>query len=214
MRNLTLAFIGLTFALAFIETSHAACTSTEEAVNKVTTQYGFLRYNCDKDEVSRASKDAVYDVIYRGYVAQKGPLSKEYIKTRWARVEDAFWRVWGDAPLWQVKIAAAICSKEFLCGVQIKFSEWESHYWIGSQRNNNGTIDCGITQINSGNTEFSCDELQDFTTAFREQKRIIMLKVRGSSKRSVWRKRIHRYNHARNHEYGNKIWGLVIGGEI
>ena len=190
----------------------AICTSMEGASNKVAAQYGLKIYDCD-DEVSQASKDAVFNVIYRGYVAQKGSLSEEYVKGRWARVEDAFWSVWGDAPLWQVKIAAAICSKEFLCGVQIKFSEWESKYWVGS-RNNNGSVDCGITQINSGNTEFSCDELQDFTTAFKEQKRIIMLKVRGSSSKSTWRKRIHRYNGSgsKARQYGKKVWSWSGAG--
>ena len=184
----------------------AACTDAEVTGNEVAAQYGMVLYNCDKDKVSQASKDAVYNVIYRGYVAQKGRLSKEYIRGRWARVESAFWSVWKGAPLWQAQIAAAICSKEFLCGVQVKYSEWESKYWVGNRTNNNGTTDCGITQINSANTAFSCDELQDFHTAFQEQRRIIILKVRNSSSKAVWKKNIHRYNHSRNYQYGKTIW--------
>lgn len=212
-----IAIIAIVMLLASTTNLYAACTDVEVAGNKVAAQYGMVLYDCDRDKVSQASKDAVYNVIYRGYVAQKGRLSKEYIRGRWARVESAFWSVWKDAPLWQAQIAAAICSKEFLCGVQVKYSEWESWRWVGNRTNNNGTQDCGITQINSENTAFSCDELQDFVTAFQEQRRIIMLKVRNSSSKAVWKKRIHRYNHKTNYEYGVKIWdwsGASFGGVI
>ncbi len=169
----------------------AICTSMEKDVNKVAAQYGLKLYDCK--EVSQASKDAVYSVIYRGYVAQKGSLSEEYIRSRWVRAEGAFWSVWGGAPLWQAKIAAAICAKETLCGVTVKFSEWETHRFE-SPRNSNGTVDCGITQINSNSTSYSCSQLQNLETAFKEQRRIIKLKVRNSNRKDVWEKRIHRYN--------------------
>lgn len=191
-----------------VNVADAACTEKQIAVNKVTTQYGFLRYDCDEDEVSQASKDAVFEVIWRGYVAKDGlklGMSKSYIRSRWERAEGAFWKVWSDAPLWQAKIAAAICTKEYLCGVTVKFSQWDSFRWQ-SPTNSNGTIDCGITQINSDSTSYSCDELQDLETAFKEQRRIIMLKVRNSASKSVWRKRIHRYNHKTNYKYGVKVW--------
>ena len=93
----------------------------------------------------------------------------------------------------QAKIAIAICAKEYLCGVTVKFSEWENYRFQGP-KNNNGTVDCGVTQINSGSTEYSCDELQNHKIAFEEQKRIIMIKVRGSASKAVWKKRIHHYN--------------------
>ena len=172
--------------------AYAACTDAELAGNKVAAQYGMVLYDCSEDEVSQEDKEAVYDVIYKGYLAQKGFLSKAYIRTRWERVEDAFWSVWGNAPLWQAKIAAAICSKETLCGIDIKFSEWKTHKFIN--KNANGTQDCGITQINSNSTSYNCSELQDFETAFQEQKRIIEIKVRGSQSRAKWEARIHRYN--------------------
>ena len=192
-----------------VSTADAACTDMQEAVNEVTTQYGFLRYDCDAGEASQEDKDAVFEVIWRGFVAKDGlklGMSKQYIRSRWERAEGAFWAVWGDAPLWQAQVAAAICAKETLCGVVVKFSEWETHRFQ-SPKNNNGTIDCGVTQINSNSTSYSCDELQDLQTAFREQRRIIMLKVGGSNRKSVWKARIHRYNGSgmKARQYGQLI---------
>lgn len=186
--------------------AEGACTAGEAAINDVAAQYGLVRYDCD--DVPQAFKDAVFDVIWRGFVAKGGlkmGMSKSYIRSRWKRAEGAFWKVWSDAPLWQARIAAAICTKEYLCGVTIKFSDWDD-FRFESPVNNDGTIDCGITQINSNSTSYSCDELQNLETAFKEQKRIIMLKVRGSSSKKVWKKRIHRYNHKTNYEYGKVIW--------
>lgn len=191
-RTMILAIVGIMVILS-CNGAYGACTDVEIAGNEVAAQYGMVFYNCDKDdEASQKDKDAIFNVIWNGYKAKGGYLTKAYIKTRWERAEASFWAVWKGAPLWQAKIAAAICAKETLCGVTIKFSEWENYHF--QNKNPNGTTDCGITQINSGSTTYSCDELQNLETAFREQKRIIILKVGGSNKKAVWKKRIHRYN--------------------
>ena len=204
-RTMIIAATGIVIVLA-AGGAYGACTDAEVAGNEVAAQYGMVLYDCDEaSEVNQENKDAVFEVIWRGYKAKGGFLTKQYIRTRWERVEGDFWSVWKDASLWQTKIAVAICTKETLCGVNIKFSEWETHRF--ENRNSNGTTDCGITQINSDSTSYSCDELQDHKVAFQEQKRIIMIKVRGSASRVVWRKRIHRYNGSgsKAREYGRII---------
>jgi hypothetical protein len=192
-RTMIIAVTGIVIVLA-AGGAYGACTDAEVAGNEVAAQYGMVLYDCDEDEVNVAqkNKDAVFEVIWTAYKAKGGFLNKSYIKTRWERVEGSFWAVWKDSPLWQAKIAVAICAKETLCGVDIKFSNWES-YRFESPVNNNGTKDCGITQINSNSTNYSCDELQNHETAFQEQKRIIQIKV-GSQSRSKWKARISRYN--------------------
>lgn len=191
-RNMILAAVGIVIVLSW-SGAYGACTDVEIAGNEVAAQYGMVFYNCDKDdEASQKDKDAIFNVIWNGYKAKGGYLTKAYIKTRWERAEASFWAVWKGAPLWQAKIAAAICAKETLCGVTIKFSEWENYHF--QNKNPNGTTDCGITQINSGSTTYSCDELQNLETAFREQRRIIEIKVGKSQLKSKWKSRIHRYN--------------------
>ncbi len=207
-RTMILAAVGIIIVLA-AGGAYGACTEAEIATNKVTAQYGFLRYDCDKDEVPQAKKDAIFEVVWRGFVAKGGlkmGMSKPYVYTRWQRLESVFFKVWGDAPLWQAKIAVAICTKEYVCGVSTKFSEWEGKRWE-SRKNDNGSVDCGITQINSDSTDKSCDELQDYETAFREQRRILMEKIK-SEKKSVWKKRVFRYNGSGKsaREYGATIW--------
>lgn len=211
--RVAIGIIAMVIGVVCASTADAACTDAEVAGNEVAAQYGLKLYDCDdkddKNEVPQASKDAVFQVIWRGYLAKGGlklGMSKSYIRSRWERAEGAFWAVWGDAPLWQAQVAAAICAKETLCGVVVKFSEWETHRFQ-SPKNNNGTIDCGVTQINSNSTSYSCDELQDLQTAFREQRRIIMLKVGGSNRKSVWKARIHRYNGSgmKARQYGQLI---------
>ena len=207
-RTMILAVVGIIIILA-AGGAYGACTSAEVAGNKVAAQYDMVLYDCDEDEVPQSSKDAVFEVIWRGYVAKGGlkmGMSKPYIRSRWERVEGAFWTVWKDMPLWQAQVAAAICTKETLCGVAVKFSEWDSFRWE-SPTNSNGTVDCGITQINSDSSPFACDELQDLETAFKEQRRIIEIKVGGSNRKSVWRARIHRYNGSgsKAREYGQLI---------
>ena len=189
-----IALIAIIILLASATNLYAACTEKQIAANKVTTQYGFLRYDCHKDEVPQAKKDAIFEVVWRGFVAKGGlkmDMSKPYVYTRWQRLESVFFKVWGDAPLWQAKVAVAICTKEYVCGVSTKFSEWEGKRWE-SRKNHNGSVDCGITQINSDSTDKSCDELQDYETAFREQRRILMEKII-SEKKSVWKERVFRY---------------------
>ena len=155
-----------------------------------------------KARTKEAALNQIFQVVWRGYLEKGGYLKRKTILSRWQRVEEEFWSVWGQAPLWQAKVAAAICTKEYLCGVSILFSEWEEYRFEAA--NTNGSVDCGITQINSGSTELSCDQLQDIQTAFEEQKRIINIKVRKSSSKKVWKERIWRYNGAKS--YGEKIW--------
>ena len=169
--------------------------------------------------VPMEKRDAIFNVIWRGYVAKGGlkmGMSKEYIRKRWARAETAFWAVWADSPLWQAQVAAAICVKETNCGVTVKFSEWETHRFE-STKNGNGTIDCGITQINSDYTDFSCDELQNLETAFQEQRRHIFMATDNKSEKAYWEKNIHRYNGAKAYEYGKTVWewsGATFGWSV
>jgi hypothetical protein len=208
-----IALIAIIILLASATNLYAACTEKQIAANKVTTQYGFLRYDCHKDEVPQAEKDAIFEVVWRGFVAKGGlkmDMSKPYVYTRWQRLESVFFKVWGDAPLWQAKVAVAICTKEYVCGVSTKFSEWEGKRWE-SRKNHNGSVDCGITQINSDSTDKSCDELQDYETAFREQRRILMEKIK-SEKKSVWKERVFRYNGSGKsaREYGRIIMSWAM----
>ena len=170
-----------------------------EAEYRLLTQ---LQFKAEaKAQAKKAALSQIFEVVWRGYLEKGGYLKRETILSRWQRVEEEFWSVWGQAPLWQAKVAAAICTKETLCGVDVKFSEWEEYRFEAA--NTNSSVDCGITQINSGSTKISCNELQDIQTAFEEQKRIINIKVRGSSSKKVWKERIWRYNGAKS--YGDLI---------
>lgn len=210
---LRIVFVLILSALTLNAVSAEKCSPDQLAANRVGAQFGSKLYDCDEDpkpQITQDKKDAIFEVIWRGFVAKGGlkmGMSKPYVYTRWQRLEETFFKVWGDVPLWQAKIAAAICTKEYLCGVTVKFSQWEGKRWE-SPKNADGSLDCGITQINSGSTDKSCDELQDFEIAFREQKRIIMEKVNSSKKKSVWKKRISRYNGKgkKAREYGKLIW--------
>ena len=214
---LRIVFVVIVFVLTVLPPASAEkCSPDQLAANKVGAQFGAKLYDCEDPEAKKPSvitqkkKDAIFEVVWRGFVAKGGlkmGMSKPYVYTRWQRLESVFFKVWGDAPLWQAKVAAAICTKEYLCGVTVKFSQWEGKRWE-SPKNTDGSVDCGITQINSGSTDKSCDELQDFETAFREQRRIIREKVGNSSKKSVWKKRISRYNGKgkKANAYGKLIW--------
>ena len=104
------------------------------------------------------------------------PKTKGYanLESRWNKMFPSFRKVWKNEPLWKQKVAMAICLKETYCGLMTPTNKWGK--WVNT--NDNGTWDCGLTQINQGSTKHSCAALNaSDVTAFKEQKRILRIKV-------------------------------------
>lgn len=213
---IVMALISISTSITKVEMKKTVVVMEEVTILAEVKKKPVVKKQVEKKQVSKvvAKKqkkkkvkvnDPVYETLWRVYKDKGGFLSKQYIRTRYERVRLAFEKVWGDEPVWQQQIAIAICTKETLCGVDIKFSEWDKK--IFKNTNKNGSVDCGITQINSINTPYSCKELQNLEIAFREQRRIIHEKVRNKKTKEDWLKRIQYYNGIgpKAREYGRLI---------
>ena len=108
------------------------------------------------------------------YNKQGGHLDPLILWPRYNKSRKAFDKAWEGEENYKKLWAWSVCIKETWCGLTTPDKKWGR--W--RNKNSNGTLDCGITQINSGSTAYSCSELnKSDELAFREQKRILIEKV-------------------------------------
>jgi hypothetical protein len=109
------------------------------------------------------------------YKDKGGSRPRAWVEKRIERILPSFMEVWKDEPLWKQRLALAVCLKETLCGLNGPIP------YRGRGLNADGSQDCGLTQVNSKYTKYSCRELASSLISFREQRRMletIVLKYR------------------------------------
>lgn len=119
-------------------------------------------------------EDPLFVKTLRYYRAQGGNLDSLVLWPRYKRARKSFDKVWEGAQAHEKLWAWSVCIKETWCGLTTSNKKWGRWKF----KNSNGTLDCGVTQINSGSTTHTCSELnKSDELAFREQKRILLQKV-------------------------------------
>ena len=149
--------------------AYGACTPNEEMSNRVAAQYGYVMYDCSSQK-KEAQLDVSASIRKHFKVNNEGRLT---------RIEKAFQKVWGDAPLEVQKLALSVCLKETGCGFsqgssfkqvggKIVFSHhiWEREVYMSHMQA------CGLVQVDTRGLQGECARLNgSFEYAFRAQRR-------------------------------------------